>query len=144
MAYRRFCPHRSTTKHVDFFHVLVQGLLDNTVGCAPDAPVLRPRPGDAGDDGNPMHSLRQNRTAPYFKGKIVIVKAAGKREPQCVLRCRQCDRNSSYYCIFCSSDDSKPRGMHALCGPKSGRACFEIHQKTKGADDFPDDVLDLI
>ena len=144
LAYRRFCPHRATTKHVDFLRVLVQGLLDNTIGCAPDAPVLRPRPGDAGADGSPMHSLRQNRTAPYFIGKAATAKAVGKPEPQCILRCRVCGKNASYYCPFCSSDDSKPRCMHALCGPKSGRTCFEAHQQKKGADDFPEDVIDLI
>ena len=144
LAYRRFCPHRSTTKHVDFLRVLIQQLLDNTIGCAPDAPVLRPRPAETAREGCPIHVLRPNRMAPYFIGKIASAKAAGKGEPQCILRCRQCGKNSSYYCIFCSKDDSKPRGIHALCGPKAGRRCFELHQKTKPADDLPSDIEDLI
>ena len=43
LAYRHFCPDKGSVTHMEFLRVLTQTLLDNKVGCVPDAPVLRPR-----------------------------------------------------------------------------------------------------
>ena len=124
-------------------YVLVQELLDNTIGAAPDAPTLRHRDGHQAD-GTVLHSLVPLRKAPYFVGKIAEAAAAGRREPQCVLRCRVCKKNSHYYCSTCTSNTSRPRGLVTLCGPKSGRECFLTHQREPTEEEFPQDVLELI
>ena len=139
-AYTRFCPGKSACKLSHFVRVVAQALLDNTIGCAPDAPALRRRELEAGSA--PMiHRLVQNKKSSYFIGKIATAVAANKPTPQCVLRCRICGKNSSYHhCSVCSFDDSHTRGMCALCGPKSGRDCFEQHQMVTPAKDVSTDV----
>ena len=142
LAYRHFCPGKSQCKMAHFVRVLTQSLLDNTIGCAPDAPVLRGRGAVVGTAG--IHTLVQNKKSAYFIGKIATAAAAGKPAPQCVLRCRICGKNSSYHCSQCSLDDTRTRGMCALCGPKSGRNCFEQHQTFNEVDGLPESVLELI
>ena len=89
-AYRRFCPGKSSIKHMDYLRVLTQQLLDNKIGCAPDAPVLRPRPsGDASTGGKgTIRSLQLLRHSKYFIGKTAAAEAIGKKPLQCVLKCR--------------------------------------------------------
>ena len=43
LTYRRWCPGQSKCNNKQFLRVLADGLLNNTIGCAPDAPALRPR-----------------------------------------------------------------------------------------------------
>ena len=138
-AYTRFCPGKSACKLSHFVRVVAQALLDNTIGCAPDAPALRRREPEAGSAPK-VHRLVQNKKSSYFIGKIATAVAANKPTPQCVLRCRICGKNSSYHCSVCSFDDSRTRGMCALCGPKSGRDCFEQHQMVTPAEDVSTDV----
>ena len=143
LAYRRFCPGKSACKQTEFLRVLVQELLDNTIGAPPDAPTLRQRE-VAEAHGQVIHSLVLNKKTPYFVGRLAEAAAAHRREPQCVLRCRVCKRNSHYHCATCSSNTSRPKGIVALCGPKSGRECFLVHQREPTEEEFPQDVLELI
>ena len=147
LAYCRFAPGRGKTSQFDFLRVLAGDLLNNTIGEAPDAATLRPRQ-DGSDGPSAIHFLRPNRYAPYFIGRAAAAKAAGTSKPQCILRCRVCKKNCSMYCQNCSQDHTRTSGIMAICGPKSGRRCFEKHQmmfnKTVDMVDAETDLWDLI
>ena len=134
LAYRHFCPGKGGVPHTEFLRVLTQTLLDNKIGCAPDAPVLRARTIDDPERCK-VHSLKLLRNAKYYIAKTAAAAAIGKKSPQCVLKCRVCGRNSSMFCLPCTRDTSKCRMIHALCGPKTGRDCFDRHQSTVEAID---------
>ena len=78
-----------------------------------------------------IHSLRPLNKSKYGKtrkrkheSKNSAKKFAGNR-----LRCHVCSKPSHYYCSTCSSDtSSSSKGLVVICGPKSGRSCFEKHQ----------------
>ena len=146
LAYTRWCPGKSSVKHNQFLRVLTQQLLDNTVGCAPDAPVLRPRPptniGDAAVTQT-MHQLKPLSASAYFIGRKAAAVAVGKTEPQTVLKCRVCRKNASFFCATCSTDTTKTRGITSLCGLTTGRECFYKHQ-TQSKTDSDIDIDDLI
>ena len=131
LAYRYFCPGKRAIKHNEFLRVLTQQLLDNKIGCAPDAPVLRPRhdKSTGGSVSGSVHGLKLLRNAKYYKGKSAEAAALDNKPPQCVLKCRVCGKNSSYFCPQCSDDTCKTKGIFAICGPKTGRDCFERHQQ---------------
>ena len=128
LAYRRFCPGKKTITHMEFLRVLTQSLLDNKIGCAPDAPILRSR-GDRIGDENPIHRCKLLRNCDYYVAKAAAAAAIGKTAPQCVLNCRVCGHKSSMYCLTCTKDTNKARSIHALCGPKSGRDCLFVHRQ---------------
>ena len=93
LTYCRFTPGREKTSQFDFLRVLAGDLLKNTIGEAPDATALRPRPDDS-DGPSAIHFLRPNRCTPYFIGKTVAAKVADASAPQCILWCRVCKKNS--------------------------------------------------
>ena len=128
LAYRRFCPGKGSIAHQEYLRVVTQGLLDNKIGCAPDAPVLRPREDECGPSCR-VHSLKLLRHCKYYVAKAAAAAAIGRRAPQCVLKCRICGENSSMYRLPCSTDTSKTKGIFALCGPKTGRECYDRHQE---------------
>ena len=129
LAYQRFCPGKGSIPHNEFLRSLTQDLLDNKIGCAPDAAVLRPRACD--HDLHSPHSLKCLRHCKYYIAKAAAAASLGIKGPQCVLKCRVCGKNASMYCLPCSDDVTKTRGIFALCGPKTGRACFDKHQEVE-------------
>ena len=131
LAYRRFSPGKNTVSHSAFLQRLTQQLLDNTIGCAHGAPVLRPRRPDCDEDVFIKHSLRLLNRAPYYVAKTAAAVSMGRPQPQCVLKCRMCSRNCHYYCPECSVDHTVTKGINVLCGPKSGRDCFLKHQRVQ-------------
>ena len=76
-AYRRFCPGKETIRHVDFLRVLTMDLINNKIGCATDAPVLRRR-ADNPAGVQQVHILVPNKSSPYFVGKVAAARAAHK------------------------------------------------------------------
>jgi len=129
LGYRHFCPGKASIKHVEFLRVLTDQLLNNKIGCPPDAPVLRSHTHTTGDLKEcAVHSLKLLRNAKYYVVKTAAAVAIGRKPPQCVLKCRICGKNASMFCLSCSGDTSKCRQILALCGPKSGRDCFDRHQ----------------
>lgn len=128
LAYRYFCPGKGAVRHSTFLRVLTQELLDNRIGCAHDAPVLRSRT-SVNPDQRGVHSLRILRNAKYYVAKTAAAVAIGSKPPQCVLKCRICGKNASMFCLQCSGDTTKCRMICALCGPKTGRDCFDQHQE---------------
>ena len=90
LAYKHFCPRQWSILHADFLRELTQALLDNKMGCAPGAPVLRPRKSNSPTQSRHVHSLRRTRSAPYYAEKIAAAKANGEPIPRCDLRCRVC------------------------------------------------------
>lgn len=127
LAYKRWCPGKTSVSHVDFLRELIQDLLCNKEGCAHNAPVLRPRPAES-EAGSIVHKIVPNRFAPYFAPKVATHTAAGKKI-YCALRCRTCGKNCSFHCAECSNDTSRTKGIVALCGPGTGRKCFEKHHE---------------
>ena len=65
----------------------------------------------------------------FFIGRAAAASAANKRAPQCVLKCRVCKKNASMFCLSCSGQTDRSKEIIALCGPKTGRDCFEVHQR---------------
>ena len=132
LAYRRWCPGQSKCNQKQFLRVLADGLLNNTIGCAPDAPVLRPRvtivEGPKGVQ-TVVHVMKSLKTAAYFIGRKAAAESEGLKPPQTVLKCRLCHKNCSTFCKTCSDNTTKTRGICALCGPGTGRDCFIKHQK---------------
>ena len=100
LAYRHFCPGKGAVTHMEFLRVLRQALLDNKVGCVPDAPVLRPHAIDDPDKLK-VHSLKLLRHAKYYVAKTAAAFAIGHKPPQCVLKCRVCGKNASMCCLSC-------------------------------------------
>ena len=134
LAYRHFCPGKGSIPHVEYLRVLTHRLLNNKIGCPPDAPMLRTRPCEDPEQCG-VHSMRLLRNSKYFVGKTAAAAATGKKVPQCVLKCRICGKNASMFCLPCSGDTSKCRQILSLCGPKTGRDCFDRHQSiTESAD----------
>ena len=129
--------------------MLADGLLNNTIGCAPDALALRPRVtivvGGKGTE-TVVHIIKPLKTAAYFIGRKAAAESEGLKPPQTVLKCRLCHRNCSTFCKTCSHNTTKTRGIHALCGPGTGRDCFAKHQKThkSSGSDTETDWEDLI
>ena len=96
LAYRYFCPGKGAIRHSSFLRVLTQELLDNKIGCAPDAPVLRSNT-SLDTDVRGVHSLRVLRHAKYYVAKTAAAVAIGLKPPQCVLKCRICGKNASMF-----------------------------------------------
>ena len=110
-------------------------LTTRTYGCAPDAPVLRPRPRSQSGGSKSVvevHDLKPLKRAAYFIGRKAAAEAAGTRLPQTVLKCRICRKNCSFYCSTCSHNTTKTSGIVVLCGLSTGRDCFKKHHKTPG------------
>ena len=146
LAYRRWCPGKRSIKHIQFRRVLTQQLLDNTIACPPDAPVLRPRPPinvPAAAVESVVHTCRPLSTAAYFIGRRVAAEAVARRPPQTVLKCRICRKNASFFCLACSTDTTKTKGLVSLCGPNTGRDCFAKHQ-TQQINNTDANIDDLI
>ena len=130
LAYTRWCPGRSSVKASTYYRQVVDGLLNNTVGCSHDAPVLRPRPQEVASAAAPnIHYMKTLKQSAFFIGRAAAANAANKRAPQCVLKCRVCKKNASMFCLSCSGQTDRSRGIVALCGPKTGRDCFQVHQR---------------
>ena len=149
LAYTRWCPGQSKCPNKQFLRVLADGLLNNTIGCAPDAPVLRPRVVIVeGVKGGSIlvHVMKPLKTTAYFIGLKATAQAEGLKPPQTVLKCRQCHKNCSTFCKTCSDDTTKTRGISVLCGPGTGHDCFIKHQKNHkpSGSDSETDWEDLI
>jgi len=132
LAYRRWCPGKNKCTNKQFLRVLADGLLDNTIGCAPDAPVLRPRVAvveETKGTKHIVHDLKPMKISAYFIGRKAAAESEGRKPPQTVLKCRLCSKNCSTFCKTCSPNTTKTRGIYALCGPGTGRDCFFNHQK---------------
>ena len=132
LTYTRWCPGQRGCTNQQFLRVLSKQLLDNTYGCAPDAPVLRPRQRPQSCGSKSVVDLKSMTRATYFIGRKAAAEAAGSRLPQTVLKCRICRKNCSFYCSTCSHNRTKTSGIVVLCGLSTGRECFKKHHKTPG------------
>lgn len=69
-----------------------------------------------------IHELQGLSQTDYYKSR--------PNQKSRALRCRICSAACNMYCSTCSSNHSTTKGIVALCGPKSGRKCFVLHQTT--------------
>ena len=80
LTYTRWCPGQRGCTNQQFLRVLSKQLLDNTYGCAPDAPVLRPRqrPQTGGSKSVvEAHDLKPLKHAAFFIRRKAAAEARG-------------------------------------------------------------------
>ena len=101
LTYRSWCPGQSKCTSKQFLRLLADGLLNNTIGCAPDVPVLHLRvtivEGAKGVQ-TVVHVMKSLKTVTYFIGSKVETESEDLKPPQTVLKCRQCHKNCSTFC----------------------------------------------
>jgi uncharacterized membrane protein YgcG len=131
LAYKRFCPGKDTVSQDDFVLDVIGELLDNTFGVA-GGRVLRARPADdepASSRVRRMHDMRQLMDTEHFTAKRAAHEENGRPTRSATLRCRICHTECCMYCLTCSPNPAKAKGIFAVCGPMTGRDCFLKHQQ---------------
>ena len=138
LAYIKFAPGKELVTRDDFVQGLIDHLLNNKYGVTDAAPVLRPHAADYTEDDQMLpalvHVLEPLRATSFFQQKNRRKRAAGLPPRACSLRCRICGAQCLMHCAKCSSTHpATSKQIQAICGPNTGRGCFEQHQRNANA-----------
>ena len=126
LAFKKFTG-QPNLKFEHFRDRLAEVLFDNTEG-APvgSGPLRRNRGALVADGGNgeverERHGIAHLKDAAYY-----VQKRQNLDSPRANWRltCRICKRQTSYYCPSCTTDDSRPARIYAICSP-TVKDCFE-------------------